>query len=448
VRRDEHGFTLVELLMAITVLGFAALAVGAVLASGKRYGSATETRQNLAHRAQQEVERLASLPYDSLALPAAPPAGSTDSASPLFWFNASTGKYRWDRGSAGATTAEPLAISATAGAVPVQQSWSDGRAAGRLFVFVTWVTDARCGSGCPASQNYKRVTVAATADSGAAKVGAVYVSSIVADPHALPAGKIVNGNANPLADPAITCRDPSGTAVSCTASVGSTNVNEWYLSDSPASGPYAPPTTSHPTHPTVAPFGTCTAQVVTGCPRPDLLSTATPPSTVPEAPVLDYSTDLAADVHQGGRVIKRDVSCSASPTLTDNGKGAMWVTAPLSAATSLTGSGGMTLFTQSTNGVTAGATLCLAIYDVGGSIANLIATPPLRLGVVAYTVAQWPTTPTPVSFSFDFLTGGTINLASGHRIGARLWVDAGAGTDIATLYDHPSYASVLQLNTR
>lgn len=439
---------MVELLMAITVLAFAALAVGAVLASGTRSASASETRQNLAHRAQQEVERLASLPYDTLAHPSAPAAGSTDPASPLRWFNASSGTYRWDRTAAGASTAEPLVVSAVKGTVLTQRTWSDGRASGQLFAFVTWVSDARCGSGCPTSQNYKRVTVAATADSGTARVEAVYVSSIVADPHALPAGKIVNGNANPLADPAITCRDPSGAAVSCTASVGSTNVNEWYLSDSPANGPYAPPTTSHPTHPTVAPFGTCTAQVATGCPRPDLLSTETPPSTVPEAPVLDYSTDLAAAVHQGGRVITRDVSCSATPTLTDNGKGAMWVTAPLGAATALTGSGGMTLFTQSTNGVVAGATLCLAIYDVGGSIANLIATPPLRLGVVAYTVAQWPTTPTPVSFSFDFLTAGTINLAAGHRIGARLWVDAGAGTDIATLYDHPSYASVLQLNTR
>ncbi|MCW2991914.1 MAG: hypothetical protein JWM73_2508 [Solirubrobacterales bacterium] len=439
---------MIELIVAITILAFSAMAVGAVLASGTRYASASETRQNLAHRAQQEVERLASLPYDTLANTSAPAAGSSDAASPLFWFTPSTGKYRWDRTSGASAHTDLLAVDAVKGVVPYQRSWSDGRTSGIVYAFVTWVTDPRCGSGCPAAQNYKRVTVAVSATSGAAKVKPVFVSSIVADPHALPAGKIVNGNPNPLADPSITCKDPTGATVSCTASVGSTNVNEWYLSDSPAKNAYAAPTASHATHATVAPFGTCTAAVTTGCPVPDLLSTQTPPSTVPEVALLDYSTDLATVVHPGGRVLTRDVSCSATPTVTENAKGAMWVTAPLTAATVLTGSGGMTLFTQSAAGVTAGVTLCLGIYDVGNSIANLIATPPVRLGVVAYTVAQWPTTPTPVSFSFDFITGGTITLASGHRIGARLWVDATAGTDIAAMYDHPSYASVLQLNTR
>jgi hypothetical protein len=439
---------MVELLVTITMLAFVALAAGAVLASGSRSASASETRQNLAHRAQQEVERLASLPYETLAHPSAPAAGSADSASPLYWYDATNAAYRWDRAAGGAATAEKLAVSALKGTVEIQRSWADGRASGQLFAFVTWVTDPRCGSGCPASQNYKRVTVAATAGSGAAKVPAVFVSTIVADPHALPAGKIVNGNANPLADPSITCRNASGATVACTASVGSTNVNEWYLSDTPATASYAPPTASHPTHPTVAPVGTCTSSVTTGCPIPDLLSTEAPPSTVPEAPLLDYSTEAAAVVHDGGRVLTRDVSCSAAPSSADNAKGGLWVTAPLPAATVLTGAGGMTLFTHAAGGVTATVTLCLAIYDVGGSISNLVATPPVRLGVVAYTVAQWPTTPTPVSFSFDFLTSGTISLAAGHRVGARLWVDASAGADIAALYDHPSFATVLQLNSR
>lgn len=437
---------MVELLLAIALLGAAALALGAALASGTRFASGSETRQNLAHRAQQEVERLASLPYAQLAHASAPAAGSTDTASPLYWFAASAGTYRWDRTSAGATTAEPLAISAADGTVSTEQTWSDGRSSGKLFAFVTWVTDPRCGSGCPASQNFKRVTVAATLDSGGPPVKPVFVSSILADSHALPAGKIVNGNANPLADPTITCKDGSGASVSCTASVGSSNVNQWYFSDTPATAPYAAPTASHATHPTVAPSGTCTASETAGCPVPDLLSTATPQSTVPEPPLLDYSTDQTAAGYLGGRLLKRDVSCASSPTASDNTKGAMWVTASLPAATLLTGSGGMTLQSQSAAGVTAGVTLCLGIYDVA-SITNLVATPPTRLGVVAYTVAQWPTTPTPLSFSFDFLTGGTVNVAAGHRIGARLWIDPSSGADIAAIYDHATYPSVLQLNS-
>ncbi|MCW2966385.1 MAG: hypothetical protein JWM71_157, partial [Solirubrobacteraceae bacterium] len=134
-------------------------------------------------------------------------------------------------------------------------------------------------------------------------------------------------------------------------------------------------------------------------------------------------------------------------TTTDNTKGEQWATPPLSAPMVLTGSGGMTLNSQTAAGVTAGVTLCLGLYDAA-SITNLIATPPVRVGVVAYTVAQWPTAPTPVSFSFDFLTGSTYAVALGHRLLARLWVAPTSGADIATIYDHPDYPSVLQLNSQ
>lgn len=453
-RRGERGFTIIELLVAITVLAFAALATGAVLASGARHASASETRQNLANRAQGEVERLASLEYAALAHPDANIAGSADPDSPRYWVtpNGPAPTYRWDRKPGSANPAEPVAVAPT-GEVAVERSWQDGKASGRLFVFVTWVTDNNCGSGCApaAGQNYKRVTVAATLDSGAAAVKPVFVSTIVADPHALPAGKIVNGNANPLADPSITCRDPSGATIPCTNSVGSTNINEWYFSDSPATGAYAEPAASHATHPTVAPSGTCTTVSTAGCPVPDLLSTTAPAAPAEGAqapPLLDYSAELAASVpHPGGRVLRPDVACSATPSGTDNTKGALWVTEPLTQATGLTGSGGMTVHTQTAGGVASGLTLCLAVYDVGGSLANLVANPPTRLGVVSYTVAQWPSTPTPVSFSFDFITGGSITVPAGRRIGARLWVADGSGADIAVLYDHPSRSSVLQLNS-
>ena len=448
----QAGFTIVELLVAVLVIGFVALAAGAVLASGTRHASAPETRQNLSHRAQQEVERLTSLDYATLAHAVAPATSSADPDSPLSWYSTSTGKYRWNRVAAGSTTAETLVVDA-GGVVEAERAWSDGTASGHLFAFVTWVTDGRCGSGCPTSQNYKRVTVAATADSGAEAAKPVFVSTIVADPHALPAGRIVNGNANPLTDPSITCHDTDGNTVQCTASVGATNVNEWYLSDTPATAAYSAPSASHPTHPTVAPSGTCTPDTTTGCPVPDLLSTEQPPSPPEGAeppPLLDYSSELgtATGGYAGGRAISRDVACSLTPTATENAKGAMWVTGPLTQATTLTGSGGMTLNSHALHGASASVTLCVAIYATGTSISNLVAVPPTRLGVVAYTVAEWPTTSTPLSFSFDFLSTGSIMVNAGQRIGVRVWLAADSGTDVALLYDHPSYTSVLQLNSR
>jgi prepilin-type N-terminal cleavage/methylation domain-containing protein len=445
-RSAEAGFTLVEVLVAILLLGLSALSLGMVLASATRYSGSSETRQDLAHRAQQEVERLSALSFDRLALTAAP-ATSTNPGDPRYWYIGTSTSYRWDRTAAGASTAEPVVVDATNGTVGNVTTWSSGRSSGSLYAFITWVHDTKCGSGCPASQNYKRITVAATLSGGGELVEPVFVSTVVADPHALPAGKIINGNANPLSDPTITCNDAAGNTVSCTSSVGSSNVSEWYLTDTPAANVYAAPTASHSVHPTVAATGTCSGATTTGCPKPDLLSTAATPSGAVTPPLLDYSSDLAAAGYTGGRLLKRDVTCSATPTTTDNAKGGFWASAPLTAPMVLTGSGGMTLVTQTAGAAAAAVTLCLGVYDVPNSIANLVVAPPTRLGVVAYTVASWPTTPTPISFSFDFLTGSTVTLAAGHRLGVRLWAAAESGADIAALYDHPSYASTIQLNS-
>jgi type IV pilus assembly protein PilV len=450
LRRGAAGFTLVELMVAILLLAVGILATGTVLASATRYASASEARSSMAHLAQQEIERLGAVPYAQLAHASLPATGSTDPANPLHWYSTSAHTYQWDRSSGGATTAEPL-VSDAAGAITTNpRSWSDGRLSGEVYSFVTWVKESHCGSQCPNGQNYKRLTVAVVLDNGAGRSGVTqptYVSSIVADPHALPAGRVVNGNPNPLSDPGVQCQDASGNTVACTQSVGSATINQWYLSDTPATAAYAPPTGPHATHPTVAPTGTCTAPDLAGCPVPDLLSPSAPPDSTPEPPLYDYSTDQPRASPAGGRLLKRDVSCNQTPTKTDNAKGELWVTPPLASALDLTGAGGMTLNTQTVGGVTAGVTVCLGIYDIP-AIDNLVATPGTRLGVVAYTVADWPTQPTPLSFSFDFLSTGTTTVPQGHRIGVRLWADASSGADIAAIYDHPSYASVLQLNSQ
>lgn len=436
---------------AILLLAVGILATGTVLASSTRYAGASEARSSMAHLAQQEIERLSVLPYAQLAHAALPATGSTDPANPLHWYSTSAHTYQWDRSSGGATTAEPLVTDASGAITQNPKQWSDGRLSGKVYSFVTWVKESHCGSACPNGQNYKRVTVAVVLDGGAGTNGVTqptYVSSIVADPHALPAGRVVNGNPNPLSDPGVQCQDPSGAAVDCTQSVGSATINQWYLSDTPArAATYAAPSGPHATHPTVAPSGTCTAADLSGCPVPDLLSPTAPPDPTPEPLLYDYSNDQPRDSPAGGRLLKRDVSCNQEPTTTDNAKGELWATPQLSAPLDLTGAGGLTLSTQTAGGVTAGVTVCLGIYDIS-SIDNLVATPGTRLGVVAYTVADWPTQPTPLSFSFDFLATGTTTVAKDHRIGARLWVDPSSATDIAAIYDHPSYASVLQLNSQ
>lgn len=439
-RPGEAGFTLIELMVAMTLIAVVALAAGAGFASSTRFANGSEARQNLVNRAQRQLEYLQSLPYRDLAHTAAL-TGSATAGSPLSDVNATNGTYRWDRSSGGAATAEPLVVDAQGALTSASESWSDGSSSGTIYTFVTWVTDSRCGGGCPTSRNYKRITVAATLDSGGPPVAPVYIASIVSDPHATPLGKVVNGQSNPLADPQIKCTDQStGTQSDCTQSVGSSSLSQWYLTDTAANGTYAVPSASHAPHPTVA----CAAGTSSGCPMPDLLSPTPTPAADPVQALYDYATGVsAAGGYPGGRLLRRDVGCSSTPSA-DNTKGAQWVTAPLTAPLVLTGQGGMSLTTQTLNGATASATICLGLYD-GTSLTNLSTTTPL--GVLSYTLASWPTEPTPVSFTFDFVSGGTVTVPAGHRVLARLWVAPSSGADIALLYDHPDFSSMLQLSS-
>jgi len=448
--RDEAGFTLIELLIAVLVLTMGVFAVGTVLASSNRQSAVSERQQAEVHRAQQEIERIQSLGYQNIVGNQAtvPTATSTDPANPLYYFSPGPpATFTWNQvaGATGAT--DPLVLSST-GTVEIGPTrWSDGRLSGNLYDFVTWVADTRCGVVCPASQNFKRITVAVTLDNGP-PYQPLLISSIVADPHASPAGTVANGNPNPLANPSIQCTNGLGQTVICTHSVGALNVNKWWLTDSPVSGSYSPPSANHPTHATVAPTGVCTPSVSSGCPVPDLLNPSAPPSSTPPPALLNYSSEQTSSTFAGGRVLFRDVPCSSTPTASDNTKGERWVSGPLTMALILTGSGGLTLNSQTLNGVAASVTLCVAIEDVGPSTANLIANPPIRLGAVSYTLAQWPTSVTPVSFSFNFLGSGTVSVPAGDRIGIRTWVDSSSGADLAAAYDHPSYASELELESQ
>lgn len=458
----EDGFTLIELLVSITILAVGIFAVGTTLAASRSESSSAETQQAEIHRAQKELERLQALPYAQLALTAVP-AQSTSATNPGYYVGSgscpnSPPAYQWNQLPGSANNSETLVINGCAyGGVTYSggtvssgpTAWTDGRLSGNVYDYVTWVTDPSCGSGCPSNDDYKRVTVAVTNTSGSRPFNPVIVSTITADPHASPAGTVANGNPNPLASPSITCQNAQGQSVACTSSVGSSSVNVWYLSDSPATAAYQAPAASNPTHPTVAPTDTCTAtQTTSGCPVPDLLSATAPPSPSPTPPLYDYSSEQSGVTYVGGRALFRDVACGSTPTSSDNTKGELWVSAPLAASTNLTGAGGMTLNTQTLNGAAASVTLCVAIDDVPNSISNLVASPPNVLGVVAYTLASWPTTPTPVSFSFNFSSSGGVTVPANDRIGVRIWVAAASGGDIAAIYDHPSYVSQLQLESQ
>ncbi|GAC1438157.1 MAG: hypothetical protein NVSMB51_13550 [Solirubrobacteraceae bacterium] len=471
VARDQ-GFTMIELLVAIFVLVVGITAMIGVLDSGRKLTLVSERQTTMVHRAQRELERIESIGYPKAAMVAVP-ATSTDPSNPdYFVAQGPPATFQYDRRS---SASEAIAVDATNGTVPATATpWSDGKLSGYVYDFITWTSDPNCAGGaiCPATQDYRRVTVEVTLTGAAHPSSPAIVSSVIADPNATPNGAPANSAQNPLQSPTTQCTNGVGAIVPCTNGLGGGTPVTYFPCDTQAMsfsgsllGGYnnacTPPSTNHATQCTIALCNVlqCTptnvlTPLVSGCQNPDLMST-TPPSGMPATPYC-FSTDVGCPSGSspsggGGKVIRKDSSdCTAANpwSQSDNTKGVFWVTPALGTATTLTGAGGTTLYTQTTSGVAASVTICVGIYLVP-NLLDLISTPPVKLGVAAYTSAAWPGVPTPVSFGFNYLAAATTQLvAAGTRIGVRVWVAASSSSDVTLIYDNAQFASQIQLNTQ
>ena len=163
----------------------------------------------------------------------------------------------------------------------------------------------------------------------------------------------------------------------------------------------------------------------------------------------------------GGTGSTSDCTAPAWSTTLSNKLNAFWVTPALSSAMTLTGNGGLTVFTETLSGTVMTVSLCAQLYDVppsgsAGSLADIEAWRPISLGGTAYvpptdptTGSNWPLTPSELSFVFNFRgSNGTVTVPVGDRIGLRVWMSANVNNGIDLIYDNPSYASQLQLNSQ
>jgi hypothetical protein len=72
---------------------------------------------------------------------------------------------------------EPFVVG---GQLQSSSTWNDGRLAGTVYRFVTWVNDP-CPA-CASANDYKRVTVAVTITKGPPNVDPVVASTLARDP--------------------------------------------------------------------------------------------------------------------------------------------------------------------------------------------------------------------------------------------------------------------------
>jgi prepilin-type N-terminal cleavage/methylation domain-containing protein len=173
----EDGFTMFELLMAITVLAVGLVALVSSFDHSRNLVSVAEKTEVASHRAERELERILSMSYASVAHPSTP-ASSPDSASPASYV--SGGNYQYDQGSTGPQS-EALAVDG-AGLISASPStWTDSetRLTGQIQSFVTWTGDycttdrTRCA---------KRVTVAVTVGGPRPLGRPVLISTIMTNP--------------------------------------------------------------------------------------------------------------------------------------------------------------------------------------------------------------------------------------------------------------------------
>jgi prepilin-type N-terminal cleavage/methylation domain-containing protein len=175
----EDGFTLFELLAAITLLAVGLIALVGTFDGSRDLVSVAEKTEVATHRAERELERILALPYASVAHPSTP-GSSTDQTSPASFVSSTN--YQYDQGSTGPRS-ETLAVvpGSTVDTAPATWTDSESRLRGRIQSFVTWTGDAVCtptnGSLCA-----KRVTVAVTVDGNRPLRRPVLISTIVSNP--------------------------------------------------------------------------------------------------------------------------------------------------------------------------------------------------------------------------------------------------------------------------
>ena len=485
--KADRGFTLVEVLVAATMLLVGILATLTAFDASRGLTTVSERQSTLAQRAQNELERVLSLPWSQVALTGT--SGSWSSVTTDYTYvsntagscpgssNGTAPQYQPDHGPAGSSATEPLVINGcsyttttngqsttttpTTGTVAPAQSWSaplgsgGGTLSGNVYDFITWAADPTCsqtatpGSLCPITGDYKRVTVV-VAESGASQpTHPAIVSGLVTPPN--------NGH-NPNSGGGTSCTNSLGQKVNCTNTPppGQTG-QQYYFSDTAytSSSPGEPVSSAgNNLHQSVVPS-------VSVAPSPDLLGSAPPTgastSGTPPVPTPPcFGLDLGCGSGGGLPMQPCSTGCPSTGTAPcytpplNNTQSHSWVTPAIAAGTTwtLTGTGNMTTYVESGTGQAINATLCMGLYVVpagtlGVVTGNLLAQPiGAAVSASVYAVAG---VPTPVTFDFNVGSGNYAVASTGlARVEVVLWI-AGSSSPVEFVYDQAQFASQVTL---
>jgi prepilin-type N-terminal cleavage/methylation domain-containing protein len=174
----EDGFSLIELLMAITVLAIGMMALVSSFDHSRDLVSVAEKTEVASHRAERELERILAMAYPDVAHPTTP-ADSQNSADPASYVDGPN--YQYDQGST-PLAPETLAVEGGGDIAASPSTWTDSesRLTGQLQSFITWTGDY-C-SAADRTRCAKRVTVAVTVGGSRPLRRPVLISTVMTSP--------------------------------------------------------------------------------------------------------------------------------------------------------------------------------------------------------------------------------------------------------------------------
>jgi len=487
--RHEDGFTLIEVLVASVILVMASMAVFGVLAAATRNAQRAQATQVALDKAQEEIEKLHSIPYNELALFKAP----SPSSSPL------NPNYRVS-GNEFAVRRDPLGERAemvlnghplygggeSVGDVkagPIR--FEEGNVSGKLYRYIVWRNDPTCPESqtnlaedfCPGHQDYKQIIVTAQLDTPGNEQAVhnyVEVQSQVVNPDAR-AQRTTQGT-----DPGGGGRGGGGKAeeeelekelkedqTGGLSSGKAVTAQQFYLSDAPCSASGATSrqeiSGDHLLHNTL---GTCASGPRTGqtLGAPDTLVRVSPPDPDPEDesnPALyDYSSDTYLEppvgTDQGLQLLHDDsAGCNFPPKSSVHPEAKMhrWVTDKMTQPFKLNGNVTLEFYSRTLGEASYPGTVCAFLFKRNASEATderfrNAETTNLYWTYSSQGTGSWPRTAW-TKLRLTMKISGAQEINTDERLGLALSVDAGTtpAEGLQIMYDHPDYASRLEVDT-
>jgi prepilin-type N-terminal cleavage/methylation domain-containing protein len=434
----ERGFTLIEVLVAMALMSIGIAATLSVFGGSSRTTLAAQRVNVASEKAQGALDKLTTTAYDKLGLTSTP-ASSTNALDPGYRVSGTTFTVKTGLTESFVLSTDTGQSAASIDPTPEAFTVGTGGSAitGKIYRYVTWRDEKLPGQSPSETQDSKRATVAVAIDaSGTLPARApIWISQVIPDPKAIKTG-------------AATPPPSAGGSAPLSA-------QNFYLYDTPCNQTSrVSPSANHATHNTASAAPPAAASSYSVCEnsgiQPDLMWKDVPTGTS-STPLYDYSNDLSGSYTGGLATTRKGTTCPTSyPSANYNVSSAAvnkwsihaWSSNTFSSIFSITGQVTLSLFTATLGGASGKGDVCATLLD--RSVSGGVPTD-TSLGSFTYSLASWPTTLRRLSFTFNVPSAPDV--PAGHRLVLVLGVKGSSDNDIYFVYDHPSYASFLQVAT-